>query len=350
MPNAPRPAEHVQTACLLLLTAIAGGAALSWLRPVMVPFVLALMLTYVLRPPMAWAMRRLRTPRWLAIVLALGAGFLLLTAAGILVGKSVSSLTKNLDAYESQLRAVVHRGSVWLTAQGLDVDPQSIEAQFAKAPIGTMLMRLTNALVDLVSNTFLVLVFAVYLLQGGAEAEADDDAGGASLWHRIDEQVKRYVNLKIGLSAATGAAVWLILALLGVELAMVFGVLAFVLNFIPNVGSVVATLLPLPLVLFSPDVSWTTAMLALLLPGSVQMVVGNVIEPKLAGNSLDLHPITVLLALILWGMIWGVTGMLLAAPMTAVARLLLEQMPLTRPVAELMAGRSPGVARAATAP
>lgn len=344
MPRPPLPVEQIQTASLLTLTAIAGGAALSWLSPVMVPFVLALMLTYVLRPPMAWLMTRARAPRWLAILFALGAGFLLLTAAGVLVGKSVSSLTKNLDAYESQLKTLVHRASLWLQGQGLDVDTKMLEAQLAKAPVGSMLMRLTNTLVDLLSNTFLVLIFAVYLLQGGAEveAEADGEAEDDSLWHRIDAQVKRYVNLKIGLSAVTGAAVWLILALLGVELAMVFGVLAFVLNFIPNVGSVIATLLPLPLVLFSPDVSWTTAVLAVVLPGTVQMVVGNVIEPKLAGDSLDLHPITVLLALILWGMIWGVTGMLLAAPMTAVTRLLLEQMPLTRPVAELMAGRAPG--------
>ncbi|MEY3015329.1 MAG: hypothetical protein RIT45_4064 [Pseudomonadota bacterium] len=336
------PTEQIQTACLLSLTAIAGGAALSWLGPVMVPFVLALMLTYVLRPPMAWLMTRARAPRWLAILLALGAGFLLLTAAGILVGKSLSSLTKNLGAYETQLRTLIHRGSVWLQAQGLDIDSKTLEAQLAKAPVGSMLMRLTNALVDVLSNTFLVLIYAVYLLQGGADAEADDGAETDSLWQRIDAQVKRYVNLKIGLSAATGAAVWLILALLGVELAMVFGVLAFVLNFIPNVGSVIATLLPLPLVLFSPDVSWTTAVLAVVLPGSVQMVVGNVIEPKLAGDSLDLHPITVLLALILWGMIWGITGMLLAAPMTAVGRLLLEQIALTRPLAELMAGRIGG--------
>ncbi len=343
MPRPPLPVEQVQTACLLTLTALAGGAALYWLRPVMVPFVLALMLTYVLRPPMAWLMTRVRAPRWLAILLALAAGFLLLTAAGVLVGKSVRSLASNVDAYEQQVTTLVRRALAWLQAQGADVDTATLESQLAKAPVGAMLMRLTNALVDLLSNTFLVLIFAVYLLQGGADAEADADPADDTLWQRIDDQVKRYVNLKIGLSAATGAAVWLILALLGVELAMVFGVLAFVLNFIPNVGSVIATLLPVPLVLVSPDVTWTTAALAVVLPGAVQMVVGNVVEPKLAGDSLDLHPITVLLALILWGMIWGMTGMLLAAPMTAVARLLLDQMPLTRPVAELMAGRAAGL-------
>lgn len=316
----------------------------------MVPFVLAVTLTYVLRPPMAWMMSRLRAPRWLAVLAAIGAGFLLLTVLGIVVSRSVKTLMGNADAYEAQLRTAVRQAAVWLDAQGIAVGGEAIERHLTDAPVGSILMRLANTLVDLLSNTFLVLVFAVYLLQGGADAEADPDEHG--LWDKIDDQIKRYVNLKIALSGGTGIAVWLILAALGVDLAMVFGVLAFALNFIPNVGSIIATLLPLPLVLVSPEISTTTAILAIALPGAVQLVVGNVLEPKLAGDSLDLHPITVLLALILWGMLWGMTGMLLATPMTAVARLLLEQSELMHPVAELMAGRvaKQPVARASSPP
>ena len=316
----------------------------------MVPFVLAVTLTYVLRPPMAWMMSRLRAPRWLAVLAAIGAGFLLLTVLGIVVSRSVKTLMGNADAYEAQLRTALRQAAVWLDAQGIAVGGEAIERHLSDAPVGSILMRLANTLVDLLSNTFLVLVFAVYLLQGGAGAEADPDEHG--LWDKIDDQIKRYVNLKIALSGGTGIAVWLILAALGVDLAMVFGVLAFALNFIPNVGSIIATLLPLPLVLVSLEVSTTTAILAIALPGAVQLVVGNVLEPKLAGDSLDLHPITVLLALILWGMLWGMTGMLLATPMTAVARLLLEQSELMHPVAELMAGRvaKQPVARASSPP
>ncbi|MCO4761355.1 MAG: AI-2E family transporter [Myxococcales bacterium] len=337
-PPPPQDANaRIQVMSMVVLATLATGAALYWLRPVMVPFVLALMLTYVLRPPMAWMMTRLRFPHWLAVIAALSVGFLLLTGAGIVVGRSVKTLMGHADAYEQQLQTAVRQAAAWLHGQGITVGSEAFERHLAAAPVGSILMRLANTLVDLLSNTFLVLVFAVYLLQGGAEAEADPDDTG--LWDRIDEQIKRYVNLKIALSAGTGATVWLILTVLGIDLAMVFGVMAFALNFVPNVGSVIATLLPLPLVLVSPDISTTAAVLAIALPGAVQMVVGNVLEPKLAGDSLDLHPITVLLALILWGMLWGMTGMLLATPMTAVARLLLEQSELMHPVAELMAGR-----------
>ena len=120
---------------------------------------------------------------------------------------------------------------------------------------------------------------------------------------------------------------------------MVFGLFAFLLNFVPSVGSIISTVLPLPIVLVG-DYSVAIQILAIALPGAIQFIIGNVIEPRMLGDSMDLHPVTILLSLIFWGMIWGVVGTLLATPITAVVRILLEKGELTRPVAELMAGRS----------
>jgi AI-2 transport protein TqsA len=119
---------------------------------------------------------------------------------------------------------------------------------------------------------------------------------------------------------------------------MVFGLFAFLLNFIPSVGSLIATLLPLPVVLMNPEISPTIGVLAIVLPGLVQLAIGNVISPKVMGDSLELHPVTILLALMIWGTLWGLVGMLLATPITAVLKMLLERMELTRPLARLMAG------------
>ena len=102
------------------------------------------------------------------------------------------------------------------------------------------------------------------------------------------------------------------LSALGVDLALVFGLFAFLLNFIPNIGSVIATLLPLPVVMFNPEITPSTAALALTLPAAVQLTIGNFIEPKLMGTSLDLHPVSILMALVVWGTLWGIVGMLLA--------------------------------------
>ena len=104
--------------------------------------------------------------------------------------------------------------------------------------------------------------------------------------------------------------------------------LAFLLNFIPSIGSIVATLLPLPVVLFNPEIGTTTAVLAIAVPGVIQLVLGNVVDPLVMGESLDLYPVAIVLSLILWGMIWGAVGMLLAAPIAAILKLLLERLEL----------------------
>ena len=196
-------------------------------------------------------------------------------------------------------------------------------------------MSATGMVLDLLSNTFLVLLFAVYLLMGSSLQRSTQRDG---MWGKIDDRVRRYIVTKVLLSALTGLAVALILWLLGINLALVFGLLAFLLNFIPNIGSIIATLLPLPMVLVQPDATPLTMSLALILPGVVQMTVGNVVEPKLIGDALELHPITVLLALIVWGMLWGGVGMVLAAPLTAIIKILLDGGEHTRPLARLLAG------------
>jgi AI-2 transport protein TqsA len=133
--------------------------------------------------------------------------------------------------------------------------------------------------------------------------------------------------------------VGIILSVLDIELAMAFGLMAFLLNFIPSIGSIVSTLLPLPVVLVSPDLSTLTMFLAIALPGALQLVIGNVIEPMVMGDELDLHPVTILLALMIWGTLWGIVGMLLATPITAMMKILLERGERTRPIANLFAGR-----------
>ena len=128
------------------------------------------------------------------------------------------------------------------------------------------------------------------------------------------------------------------LYVLGVELALVFGLFAFLLNFIPTVGAIVATLLPLPIILMNPEVSLWTGILAIALPGAIHFVVGNIVEPMVLGDSLALHPVTILLALMIWGVMWGIPGMLLAAPITAVMKIIFERTERTRPLALALAG------------
>jgi AI-2 transport protein TqsA len=154
---------------------------------------------------------------------------------------------------------------------------------------------------SVLSNGLIVVIFMIFMLAGkGGPAPPE---GG--LRAQIDQRIKRYLLTKVVVSGLTGLLVGVTLWVLDVQLAMVFGLLAFLLNFIPNIGSVIATLLPLPVVVLSPDLSMVAKILAIAIPGAVQFSVGNLIEPKIMGESLDLHPVVVLLGLIFFGWLWG---------------------------------------------
>jgi AI-2 transport protein TqsA len=124
---------------------------------------------------------------------------------------------------------------------------------------------------------------------------------------------------------------------MGLELAGVFGVMSFLLNFIPSIGAIIATLLPIPIAMAQFQSPWPV-ILVIVVPGVLHNVLGNIVEPKLMGEGLDLHPVTILLALSFWGLLWGIVGMFLAAPITAAIRIVLLQFDTLRPIGNLLAG------------
>ena len=329
------PTRHeyrIQTICLLIVSTVAVAAALYWLRPVLVPFVLAVFIAYGLLPLVEFQVHRLRLPYLVAVASTLVIGVLILGSLGLLISTSVSQLQANAAAYQQQIELLGAKVSALLPAGTFRAEGNP----FAQLPLGNIsgvLLQTTNAIVGLLSQGLLVLIFVLYLLLGGARQKA----GG--VWAEIENRVEHYIVTKALISLATGVLVGLTLAVLGVDLALVFGLLAFLLNFIPSVGSIIATLLPLPVVVVSPDISATTAILAILLPSLIQIIIGNIIEPKVMGEALDLHPIVILMALIVWGMLWGVVGMLLATPMTAILKILFERLEPMAPVAQVLAGR-----------
>jgi AI-2 transport protein TqsA len=327
--------QRLQTVCLLLLTTFAVALALYYLSAVMIPFVLAVFLTFAINPLVDWLTRGARLPRPLAILAVFALGLPLFPIVGSFILSSLSQLSQNADAYQAKITQLVASGIALVPADRLGISVDSAKELLSRVPVGSMLVGVANALIEILSNAILVFVFVVFLLIGGGRTPRASNP----VWKEIESRIERYLVTKVTLSAVTGTLVGVILYVLGVDLALVFGFLAFLLNFIPSIGSIIATLLPLPILLVSPDVSWVTVALALGLPGTVQFVIGNVVEPTIMGDSLDLNPIVILIALIFWGVLWGIVGMLLATPITAVMKILLERYELTRPVARLMAGR-----------
>jgi len=329
--------QRIQTICLLMLSMVAGAGAIYWLRPVLIPFVLAVFFSLGLSPLIDVQIRYMRVPRWLAVVATLALGFIILRLLTALVSASLIQLTANAETYQTQLGELTTQAAAILARFGI-VPPTTLDPRefMPISSVRTALVGTTNAILAVLSRGALVMIFMIFLLIGSSRTT--EPATG--VWAEVESRIKRFIVTKFLTSGATGVLVGTILFALGVDLAMVFGLLAFLLNFIPSVGSIVATLLPLPVVLMNPESTGTTIVLAIALPAAVQLVIGNGIEPYFMGNSLDLHPIAILMAMIMWGTLWGIVGMLLATPITAVIKILFEKMELTAPVAELLAGRT----------
>ncbi len=335
------PEQHdremrVQTVCLLIISAVAIGVALFTLRTVMVPFVLAIFSALGLGPLIQFQRRYLHLPNALAILTTFIIGFVILSMLGVLISISLRELSANAGVYEKQFQRLLDQ--VMTLAESYNVDKEMLFEAMSALPFKSfsgILANVTKAIVDITSQGFLVILFLFFLLLGGAK-QTEPSRGVLA---EIETRVQCYIMAKMVVSAATGGIVGGILAFLGIDLALVFGLFAFLLNFIPSIGSIIATLLPLPVVLVNPDNTLTTMILAIALPGVIQFLIGSVLEPKVVGGTLNLHPATILSALIVWGMIWGIIGMFLAIPLTAVMQIFFQRIEHTAPIAEILAGR-----------
>ena len=306
----------------------------------MVPFVLAIFISYLVSPLVDVFRVHLKLPKALAVAITLLVAAALITLLALLITTSTRGLIDNIEVYRQRIIGLVERTFDVLDRRGIDLGQGDLlqglrDVNLLELPILSFVRSTAGMVVGLVTNGVLVLIFVIYLLIGRHPNQFRH-----GFYAEIDRKVRSYVVIKFITSATTGVLTWVILSLFGLDLALVFGVMAFLLNFIPSIGSVIATLLPLPVALIQFD-SGVTITLVILLPGAVQFTIGNIVEPLVMGEGLDLHPVTILLALVFWGLLWGVVGMLLAAPITAVLRIVLGRVEITRPVAELLAGRLP---------
>jgi predicted PurR-regulated permease PerM len=158
-----------------------------------------------------------------------------------------------------------------------------------------------------------------------------------NLLRRMQEQIQTYVAIKTLTSVITGVISYIILLIVGVEFAAFWGFIIFVLNYIPTVGSLLATLFPamLALIQFPTPVPFFIVLGGI---GGLQFLIGNVLEPRLMGSSLNISPLVVILSLALWGSIWGVAGMFLCVPLTVIMMIILSYFERTRPIAILLSG------------
>jgi AI-2 transport protein TqsA len=333
---------------LSILAFIAVGAVLALLRPVLLPFALAVFLSFLFKPVLLFCAKK-------HIPSAVGILLVVLIMAGVLFGlsmivvSSVDAFIGALPRYADRLNALV-AGTTDTARQlavelGMNPADVRITDAISAGALTEFISSSIGSLFTLLGNGFLILLFLIFILSGSgelsrkfAQAFADEHAERASVViENIDARVRQYMVTKTLVSLLTGATSAIILTIIGVDFALLWGFLTFLLNFIPNIGSLFGTVFPVTIALLQFD-SPARAIIALVLLVLSQNLIGNILEPKIMAFSLNLSPLLILVALMFWGWLWGVMGMILAVPIMSTIKIICEQVESLKPIAIFMSG------------
>ncbi len=304
-------------------------------QSIVVPTLMAFFLAVVAESPVAWLEKK-GLARFPAILLVVTGFAVALFAIGILAGTSVQDLGERAPEYQERIRGQVE--SLLAGTEGTDIgtDLASIVNKISPDTSLSLASALLGGVSDLFSRAFLILFLMIFMLLEVPTFDAKLKTLGGSMttWVSIADSVHRYLGIKTLTSLATGVLVGIMLALLGIDFAVLWGLLAFLLNFVPNIGSILAAV---PAVLLALVVNGpTTAIVVAVGYVLINTVIGNVIEPRIMGQGLGLSTLVVFLSLILWGWVLGPVGMLLSVPMTTTLKIALEAREDTRPLAVLL--------------
>lgn len=334
--------NDVQSASLAVLAAIGIAFALSVTKGIMIPFTLSLFLYFILAPIRTFFICKLKFPKWLALIATFTVVALLLTLVFVVLFSAFQEFAEGYRAYQAKAVFFADTVQQFLIGKGLPIETFDFAEVLRNLPFTQIVKDAGAGVLSLLSTTLLVFIFLVFLFTGGTSAKETVEKK-SGLGFEINAQIRKYLSIKLLTSSVTSIIVFIILTALDLDLAFVFAFLVFILNFIPTVGSFFATILPLPVAFFQYDAAMPIV-LVLVLPGLVQFIIGNILEPRAMGQSLNIHPVVVLMSLMFWGLIWGIVGAFLAVPITAILKIALQKIEGGSYIAQIMAGRFDGEA------
>ncbi|CAK4609905.1 unnamed protein product [Aphanomyces euteiches] len=357
--NITRPMERLafEVKGALLATGFAATCyLLNWFKVVLVPFFLAIFLMYLVDPLVEMIDV---SPKYFCCVC---------TRRGISMLDSFNSRSLQQDGIHDGGREVVHehlhlsarcpsfvhflgslvhaldvtsyqKGYSSLVASIEDISnqvglPMNITVTLHENVDKVATLVLTE-MMDLFSTLFVTMIYLTYFLSTRVRAS---DAGG--VWAKIDHDIQRFVTLKCYLSLLVALLVTIAYVSLNVGLAILWGILTFIMNWIPNVGAMIASFAPLCIILISPDEIMTPMekFLAMILPAVFHLFVGNFIEPKILGQKLEMSPVVVIISLSAWGLLWSIVGMMLSVPLTASFKITLSHLKMWPDLVALIDG------------
>ncbi|HEY3356345.1 MAG TPA: AI-2E family transporter [Polyangia bacterium] len=318
-----------------LVVVFAGlRAAAPWL----LPFILGLLAAILAQPLLTW-LKAKRVPAVLAVVLTTLTGLVLVAVVVVAVERSLAAFISAAPRYQQRLQELGASTTRWLESHHVKAAGEALKHVADPSVFMPLVQETASAVATLLEKGLVVFAITIFALVEAEQIEskirrlAPDESFSQRFTH-IVRQVQRYLGLKtlIGLSSAVLTSLWA--ALLGVDFVPLWGLLSFVLGFIPSVGLLLATIPPVLVALLQLGLGRAIATLAGYVV--IQTIIGQMIEPRLMGRSFGLSPLAVFLALLFWGWLWGPVGMFLSVPLTMVLVIVCDNLPDLRWLARLL--------------
>lgn len=335
---------NLQKTAYLLIICICIVVALSYGQTILVPFILGLFIWFIGRE-MQIALDRIGVikkyfPDWSKMVLSLLIIISILGFVSNIITSNINFLAQSLDKYQPNLNLIIDQLE---EVSNMNVR-ERLQGFTGNLEFGSILRSLFASLTAIISNAFMIILYAVFVLLEEANfkpklqaifVEKGQQAKVDKLLDRIGDSISSYLRLKTLVSLITGGLSFFALWMIGVDAPEFWAFLIFILNFIPTIGSLVGTIFPAIFCLFQFG-TFLPSILVLSIVGLIQIFIGNFLEPKLMGSSMNISPLVTILALSIWGAIWGVTGMILSVPITVVAIIILSQFEKSKPFAIML--------------
>ena len=325
----------------LLITLASGVIVIAGLKAAgsfLVPIIFALFLSLLCIPPMR-RLQRHGLPAGAAISIVVFVATILVLLITSVISGSIEQFHESLPAYQERLDEIIKPAVAWFADRGVDIQPTNIAGRINTGAFMEFASDTTLSLLSALSNIFIVILTMIFMLfeaNGFAGKLAAAGSSNMDQLSEITERVNKYLAIKAWISAGTGISVTILTAALGVDFPLLWGLMAFLFNFVPNIGSIIAAIpaILLALIQLGPGE-------ALLLGVGyvvINVVVGNILEPKLMGQRLGLSTLVVFLSLMFWGWVWGPMGMLLSVPLTVIVQIVLDHYDDFRWLAVLLSG------------
>lgn len=334
-----KPTFYYLKASAICLTIIAAGVVTAFLvytKTLLIPFVISILLYTILAQMTLYMKHKFSFPSWLAMTISILLCVFIFAGVIFFTVNSVGTFLKGAEVYRQNLIDTINDIALRLQQHGITLNQNFLETYLRELPLFNWLRNFGGKVFSIVSNTTLIILFMTFFLFGSKKTQPITNPAIKEMLANVSV----YLSVKLMASLATGLIAAAILFGFQVKLAALFAMFMFLLNFIPSVGSIIAVLLPAP-VLFLQFGLGPQFFIVLGLLVATEFTIGNLVEPRFLGEGMDLHPATVVACLIFWTLVWGVPGAFLSVPITASIKIVLSKIKHTRPVAEFLAGRLP---------